>query len=164
MVREMPFYELELEIGIMLRTLRVPTKKFSVAPKVAIQFLCEDFGVIVSAILESDYAFIHKTLSEKYQDYRYIYISTFDDLTEKKDELVWTLMKGGYMKYVRMNFPRQFQRIIHEGYGNKIIKERLRRWADRPKYRFFIEENKQAQNMPTTMILSTEPAFFDYMP
>jgi hypothetical protein len=85
-------------------------------------------------------------------------------LIEKRDEIIWTLMRGGFMTYIRQNFPRQFTRLIADGFGDKIIKERLRRWADKPMYRFLIEEDIKAKEVPTTMVLSMEPAFFDYMP
>jgi len=161
---EMPFEELAAEVGISLQTLRVPTKKTSVIPDTTVQFVSEDFGTIVSVIDRADYSYVNKTVREKYPDHRYVYVSTYDNLIEKRDEIVWTLMEGGYMYYIRQNYPRQFNRLIAEGFGNKIIKERLRRWDNKPMYRFLIEENVKAKDLPTTMVLSMEPAFFDYMP
>jgi hypothetical protein len=161
---EIPFKEMEAEVGITLQSLRVPSKKFSVVPDVSVSFLCKDFGVIVSVIQRADYSFVHKTLMAQYPGYRYVYVSTFDNLIEKRDELVFTLMQGGFMTYIRQNFPRQFQNLITESLGLKIINERLKRWKDEPKNKFFIEENLRAKEVPVTMILATEPAFFDYMP
>jgi len=164
MERELPFAEMEGEIAITLRSLRVPTKKLSVVPEVSTQFVSEDFGTIVSVINRADYGYVHKTVRERYPDYRYVYVSTYDNLIQKRDEIIWALMEGGFMTYIRENFPRQFQHLITDGFGNKIIKERLRRWADKPMFRFFIEENVKARDIPVTMVLATEPAFFDYMP
>lgn len=161
---EMPFEEMEAEIAITLQTLRVPVKKVSVVTDVSVQFVSKEFGTIISVINRADYAYIHKTLLSQYPDYRYVYVSTYDNLIEKRDEIIWALMEGGYMTYIRENFPRQFNRLMVDGFGNKIIKERLRRWADKPMYKFFIDENVKAIDVPTTMILSMEPAFFDYMP
>lgn len=161
---EIPFAEMEAEVGITLKSLRVPTKKASVVPDVSVQFISEDFGTIISVINRADYGYINKTLREQYPEYRYVYISTYDNLIAKRDEIIWSLMEGGFMTYIRQNFPRQFQHLVTEGFGVKIIKERLRRWADKPMYTFLISENEKAKVVPTTMVLATEPAFFDYMP
>lgn len=161
---EISFADMEAEVAITLQSLRVPSKKVSVVSEASAQFVNEEFGTIISVIDRADYGFVNKTVKENYPDYRYVYISTYDNLIEKRDEIVWALMAGGYMTYIRQNFPRQFQRLIADGFGNKIIRERLRRWADKSMYRFLIEENVRAKDIPTTMVLSTEPAFFDYMP
>jgi len=162
--RELPFAEMEGEVAITLQSLRVPSKKTSVVKEVSTQFVCDDFGTIVSVINRADYGYINKVVKQQYPNHRYVYISTYDNMTEKRDEIIWSLMEGGFMTYIRQNFPRQFQRLITDGFGNKIIKERLRRWADKPMYKFFIEDNIKAKDVPVTMILATEPAFFDYMP
>jgi len=164
MERELPFAEMEAEISITLQSLRVRSKRIVAVPDVSVSFICDDFGTIVSVINRADYGYVNKTLNENYPDYRYVYISTYDNLIEKRDEIIWTLMQGGFMTYIRQNFPRQFQHLITDSLGNKIIRERLRRWADKPMYRFFIEDNVKAKDVPVTMILATEPAFFDYMP
>lgn len=164
MEREIPLTEMESEIGITLQSLRVPVKKLSVVSDVSVQFISDGFGTVVSVINRADYGFVSKAVREHYPDYRYIYVSTYDNLISKREEIIWTLMEGGYMTYIRQNFPRQFQHLITDGFGNKIIKERLRRWADKPMYRFLIEENVKAKDVPVTMVLATEPAFFDYMP
>ncbi|RLD67352.1 MAG: hypothetical protein DRI98_12700 [Bacteroidetes bacterium] len=161
---EIPFAEMEAEIAITLQSLRVPTKKVSVVPEASIQFISEGFGTIVSVINRADYGFVNKTVREQYPDYRYVYVSTYDSLIEKRDEIIWALMEGGFMTYIRENFHRQFQHLITDGFGNKIIRERLRRWGDKPMYKFLIEENTKAVDVPVTMVLATEPAFYDYMP
>jgi len=161
---EIPFAEMEAEVAITLQSLRVPTKKVSVVPEASIQFISEGFGTIVSVINRADYSFVNRSVKEHYPDYRYVYVSTYDNLIEKRDEIIWALMQGGFMTYIRENFPRQFQRLVTDGFGNKIIKERLSRWNNKPMFKFLIEENTKAINAPVTMVLATEPAFFDYMP
>lgn len=161
---ELKLVELESEIEIILRSLRVSFRKTSVVKEVSVQFVCEDFGVVVNAINRSDYAYINKATKENFPNYRYIYISTFDDLLEAKEELIWTLMQSGYMKFIRTNFIRQFTELVMNNFGNKIIDERLKRWGDQPKFKFFVEENKEARQLPVTMVLATDPAFFDMMP
>lgn len=165
MEREISMAELELEVGLTLSSLRVQFKKIYLIKDVSVQFVCENFGVVVSAINRADYGYVNKTVQEKFPDHRCVYVSTFDNLLEAKDEIIWVLMEGGYMKFIRMNFPRQFNDVITmQGFGNKIIDERLRRWANQPKYKFLIEENEKAKDMPATMVLSAEPGFFDHMP
>lgn len=155
---------LDSEIIITLKILRVPFKKMSVVKQISTQFLCEDFGVIVSTINRDDYTFIRDAVASTYPDYRYIFVSTQDNLIDAKDEIIWGLMKGGFMRYVRTNYPRQFNNLVLEGFGQKIINERLKRWGDRPKYKYLIEENIKSLNLPTNMIITNDPAFFDYMP
>ena len=169
MEQELPFAEMEAEIGITLQSLRVPTKKLSVEGLVLggyrlVQFKSDDFGTIVSVIQRADYGYIHEVVQRDFPGYRYVYVSTFDNLIEKRDEIIWSLMEGGYLIYIRQNFPRQFQQLITDGFGNKIIRERLRRWDNAPKFKFFIDENTEVMKIPVTMMLSREPAFFDYMP
>jgi hypothetical protein len=161
---EIPFAEMEAEIGITLQSLRVPTKKHSVVPEVSVQFRSDEFGTIISVIERADYSYVHKTLQEQYTNYRYVYVSTYDNLIEKRDEIIWALMQGGFMIYIRQNYPRQFQRLIADNFGAKIIRERLRRWDEEPKFKFLIEESLRALDLPTTMVLATEPGFYDYMP
>jgi len=164
MEREVKLIELEADIEIILRTLRVDFKKVYLVKDVSIQFVCEDFGVIVNAINRIDYSYINKVTIENFPNYRYIYISTFDNLLEAKEEIIWTLMQSGYMKFIRTNFEPQFKNLVMNNFGNKIIDERLKRWGDQPKFKFFIEENKDKRQLPVNMILATDPSFFDMMP
>lgn len=157
--------ELESEVAIMLRSLRVQFKRLHLVKDVSAQFVCDDFGLIVNAMNRADYGFVKKEVVEAMPNYRYFFISNFDNILEAKENLIWALMVGGYMKYIRFNYPRQFTELITmQNFGNRIIQERLNRFADRPKYAFFIEENEWARNVPSTMVLSKDPGFFDYMP
>jgi len=164
MEQEVKLIELESDIEITLRSLRIDFKKVYLVKDVSVQFVCGDFGVVVNAINRTDYAYINKITVENFPNYRYIYISTFDDLLKAKEEIIWTLMQSGYMKYIRVNFERQFKGLMMDNFGNKIIDERLKRWGDQPKFKFFVEENKEARQLPVNMVLATEPAFFDMMP
>lgn len=161
---KMSLETLDGEITITLRTLRVPFKRINVVKQISTQFICEDFGVIVSSINRDDYTFVRDAVAAAYPNYRYVFIATNDNLVEAKDEVIWALMQGGFLRYVRINYSRQFNNLIMEGFGQKIINERLRRWGDQPKYKFLIEENKKVLNLPTNMIITNDPAFFDYMP
>ena len=155
---------LDGEISITLQTLRVPFKKVNVVKQISTQFICEDFGVIVSIINRDDYTFVRDAVAAAYPNHRYVFVSTVDNLIEAKDDIIWALMQSGFMRYVRRNYSRQFNNLILEGFGQKIINERLRRWGDEPRYKYLIEENRKALTLPTNMIITDDPAFFDYMP
>ena len=164
MERKVELIELESDIEIILRSLRVDFKKVYLVKDVSVQFICDDFGVIVNAINRVDYVYINKVTKENFPGHRYVYISTFDDLLEAKEAIIWMLMQSGYMRFIRLNFERQFKDLMMNGFGNKIIDERLKRWGDQPKFKFFVEENKKARQLPVNMFLAEDPAFFDTMP
>jgi len=161
----MDMVELEVGIETMLRALHAPFKKVVVMKDISVQFLIEDFGVMVCGINRVDYAEINEKVNTEYPGWRLVYITTNDDLVEVRYEVIWTLMQSGYMKWIRINFPREFKNLVIEsGFGNRIIDERLKRWGDLPKHRFFIQDNISAKNTATNYVLTTEPSFFDYMP
>jgi len=156
---------LEIEIEIMLKSLKVQFRKLALSKGLSTQFVCDDFGLVVATALIEDRSYVQGYLENKLSDYRLFLITNLSNMGEERQKIVWSLMEGGYMRYVRNNFPRQFTDLITmQNYGNKIIDERLRRWDDKPAYRFFVDENTKAKTVPTTMILAIEPGFFDYMP
>lgn len=157
----------ELEVGIetMLRALHVSFKKTVLIKDISMQFMIEDFGVMVCGINRMDYSEINEKVNTEFPGWRLVYITTGEDLAEMRFEVIWTLMQAGYMKWIRINFPREFKNLVIEsGFGNRIIDERLKRWGGLPKYNFFIQDNISAKNTATNYILATEPSFFDYMP
>jgi hypothetical protein len=84
---------------------------------------------------------------------------------EKTDEIIWDLMRAGYMTWIRKNYPRQFKQLIVESnFGTKIIKKRLKIWDNEPRFRFLIEENEAALNQSAVYLLSIDPGFYDFMP
>lgn len=157
--------ELEIELDLMVHALKLNNKKTTLGRNVAVQYVVDDFGVVLCGIDRPDYKFVSETLSNRFEGYRFIYITTNDNMFEKKDEVVWDLMRSGYMKWIRTTYPREFKNLIVMGdYGSKIIRERLRLWADQPKYGFFIQDNLGAKQVPTNYILAHDSSFFDYMP
>jgi hypothetical protein len=162
----MDLKELEDYISIMLSQLRVTSKKLNLIRGISTQFVIEDFGLIICGINRIDYAQVNDTIIKNFPDWRIVYITTTDNVVEKKDEVLWNLMRCGYMKWLRYTFPRQVKSIINgpESLGQKIIKERLRIWANKPKYKFLVEDNKVALANGMLRELTTDPGFFDYMP
>jgi hypothetical protein len=162
----MDLKELEDYISIMLSQLRVTFKKLNLIRGISTQFVIEDFGLIICGINRIDYAQVNDTIIKNYPDWRIVYVTTNDNIVEKKDEILWNLMRCGYMKWLRYTFPRQIKSIINgtENLGQKIIRERLRIWADKPKYKFLINDNKIALENGMLRELTNDPSFFDYMP
>jgi hypothetical protein len=162
----MDLKELEEYISIMLNQLRVSSRVTSVMRGVSSQFIIEDFGLIICCIDRVDYAQASNSVNENFRDWRAVYITTNDDLVEVKDKILWVLMRGGYMKWLRYNFPRQVKNTLVgvDNLGRKIITERLRLWNNKPKYKFFIEDNLLALKNGVQRELVNDPSFFDYMP
>jgi hypothetical protein len=69
------------------------------------------------------------------------------------------------MKWIRLTYPRQFNKVIGlTDLGHKIIRKRLELWENKPKYKFLIEDNKDALLNSTSYVMALDPGFFDYMP
>ena len=87
-----------------------------------------------------------------------------DILEEKRMEVIWELMKSGYMHYLRTEIPRTFKElIISKGWDKKIINKRLELYGDDPKYNYWRELNKWALKESSTYVLSVDPGFFDFL-
>jgi hypothetical protein len=162
----MTLEELEELLSIVLNQLRVSARSIRILKGKACQFLIEDFGVIVCCMDRVDYTQISDVVEEKFKDWRPVYVTGNDNLPAIKDKILWALMKSGYMKWLRYNFPRQVKSLLAgtENLGQKIIEERIRIWANKPKYRFFIEDNMVALRNGILRELTNDPSFFDYMP
>jgi len=157
--------DLENEIKIMLHSFRVDAKIDRVIKNISVQFVMELFGTIVCGVNRPDYKLVADQINQDYPGYRVVYIVTDDNMLEKKDEVLWALMRGGYIKWIRMKYSRVFnESIIRGNLGNKIIDQRLRIWNGQPKYKFLIDDNEYARRNSASYILSLDPGFFDYMP
>jgi len=156
--------DLQIEVEVILYALRLNIKKLKIGQYLPDIFVVEDFGLLVIGLDKEDYTQINSKLTLEYKGYKLFYIECDDNLTEKKEELIWELMRLGYMRHIRKNYPRQFQGLISDNFGRRIIKERLRIWNDQPMYKYLIEENNLALTAPENAILARDPAFFDYMP
>ncbi len=157
---------LSLEVRIMLKALHAPFKTVNLGRELPEACLMSIFGTIVMGIDVKDYSHALSKLSTEHKGFRLFFITPADNLIEKKDELIFDLMRSGYMRYIRSTYPRQFSGLIKEyGYGRKIVTERLRIWGDLAKFQFLAEENKLAlENQAEGYIMSVDPSFYDYMP
>lgn len=162
----MDLQELESHINITLRTLMLNSKKISILKNVAVAFLVDDFGTIICGINRADYSQIDYILEEKFKGWRRVYITVQDDVQKKKYDIIWELMRGGYMKWLRESYPRQLKNTLNgpDNLGNKILQERLRIWAGRSKYTYLIEDTKSVLKYGLMRELAHNPGFFDYMP
>lgn len=161
----MNMQELITGMDHMVHALKLKAKKQVLGRDSAVQYEVADFGVVLVGINRTDYSEINEVLQNRFDGWRLIYITLDDDLNTKRLEVIWELMRSGYMKWIRLTYPRDFTNLLTSGnFGNQIIDERLRRWGDLPMFKFVIEDNKNAKKYPANMILSTDPGFFDYMP
>lgn len=161
----MSIERLSYDTGVLLGALRVPYKITNVIKNITTQFVIQDFGVVVSVFAPENYSMVDERLDSSFKGWRKIFITDSNDLNSKRYDIVWALMKSGYMKWLRFQYSAQFVNILEaDGLGNKIIAERLNRWSDLPKYKFLVQDNIIAKNTPTRQVLSKDPSFFDYMP
>lgn len=158
--------ELEQEATIILSQLRVKHRKISIMRGVSSQLIVDDFGLIICCINRVDYAQVSNAIGDQYKDWRVIYLTTNDNMLNKKYEVLWALMRGGYMKWLRYTYPRQVKSVLNgpEELGRKIMEERLRIWNDKPKYKWLVEDTRLAFKNGILRELTNDPSFFDYMP
>lgn len=158
--------ELEDRITQTLTSLKVGHRKFTAVRGISTHFVIEDFGLIVCCINRADYSQASDTLNDQFKDYRFTFVTTNDDMMETKYRILWDLMRGGYMKWLRYTHPRQVKNVLNgpENLGQRIINERLRIWADKPKYKFLIEDNRAVLKAGIVRELTNDPGFFDFMP
>lgn len=162
----MDMAELEEQIAVVLRNFFISYQKLNLVRGVSVQFIVEDFGVIVCGINRMDYVQIDDAVTNQFPDWRVVYITTHDSMMEKKYEVLWALMRGGYMRWLRFNFPRQVKNVLlgPDNLGQRIIEERLRVWGDKPKYRFLVEDNMVVLRNGLLREYTRDQGFFDYMP
>jgi hypothetical protein len=160
--------ELKANIGATLIQLKVDYKEINVIKNTAALFTVDMFGVAVCAINRKDYSLVETALKESYAGWRIVYITSQDDYNEKKFEIIWDLMRSGYLRWLRSErcSDSEFRRMMFDGgFANKLLSERIKMWGDDPKYRYFKECDVFAKGQGRiSEYLSKEPAFFDFMP
>lgn len=157
---------LESDVSIILHNFMVKHRKINLIRDISVQFIIDDFGLIVCCMNRMDYMQANEMINTQFSGWRTIFISTGDNLLEKKYEILWDLMRCGYMKWLRTTYPRQIKRVLNgpDNLGNRIINERLRIWANKPKFRYLIEDNKIAIRNGVLRELTNDSSFFDFMP
>ena len=157
--------ELEIEISILVSKLQLRTKRINLTKNTSFQFIAEDFGVVVCGMNHVDYVTVKTLVEDHLKDYKVVYVSVVDNISEKRYELIWELMTVGYMRWIRYENSHRFTNLITmENFGRKIIDERLRRFNKRPMYKYLIEQNEWAKRNAASYVLAVDPGFFDMMP
>jgi hypothetical protein len=157
--------ELESELSVMVRAFRVNYKLDRLISTISIQFVVHQFGTVITGLLGSEYKLVSDVVNQAYPDHRKVYIAHNDSLLEKKDEVLWALMRGGYIAWLRTEYPRDFKNFVtFQEFGKKIINKRLDVWAGKARYKYLIDYNTMMLNQPATYVLSIDPSFYDYMP
>ena len=162
----MDLAELEQQIGIVLTQFRVKHRVVNLVRGISSQLIVDDFGLIVCCINRVDYAQVSNAVYEQFKDWRVVYVTTNDNILEKKYDILWSLMRCGYMKWLRYTYPRQTKSVLNgtDDLGRRIIDERLRIWGDKPKYKWLVDDNRLAFQNGILRELTNDPSFFDYMP
>lgn len=162
----MSLLELEARVESMIKAFRLSFSKLVTLKGISTYFVISDFGLVVCCINRADYAQVSDNVSEQYKGWRFIYITPTDNVAKTKDEMLWALMRGGYMKWLRHYYPNQLKQILDgaDGIGKKVIEERIRIWGDKPMYKFLVEDNKSVLRNGILREYGVDPGFFDYMP
>ena len=158
----MLFDELTIEMELAFRLLKLQTnvEKYT-SEKIKI-YTIPMFGLKVYCISN----FMQQEIQKASLDInrRIFIITTTEDFKDRKELLIWELMKSGYLKWLRLTYPRQFKDlIVTQNFGHKIIDRRLKLWGNKEKFKFFIEENKSYKSA-LGYALSQDTSFFDMIP
>ena len=158
--------DLEVESSLMLKAFKVDYKIDRLIGAISFQLVVRQFGTVVTGFDSSEYKLVSDSVNQAYPDYRKVYIGHTDNMVEKKDEVLWALMRGGYISWLRQQYARDFKNLVtmHHEFGKKIINKRLDVWDNKARYQYLIEYNQAALTQPATYMLSIDPSFFDYMP
>ena len=91
-------------------------------------------------------------------------ISSNDNFEEKKMEVMWELMRSGYMHYLRTEHSNTFKQMMNfHNWDRKIIERRLELYGDDPKYNYLRGLNQWALKQSASYLLSIDPGFFDFL-
>jgi hypothetical protein len=158
--------DIEQEVYTSIAALRVTPRRVALMKGVSSQLIIDDFGVIVCCINRLDYAMVDSKVTKDYDGWEVVYVSTSDNMAEKRDEILWALIRGGYIRWLRnVLSDSQFKNLImFNNLGEKIIKKRLEIWGDKPKYRYFIEDHKAVLRFGFQREFADDPGFFDWLP
>jgi len=132
---------------------------------VAEQYAIKNFGVVVCVVDKENISFVASKLYDFFSGWRVIYVTSIEELSIKKDELLWELARSGYFRWLRLTNYRKFSSVLStSNLANKIIKKRLSIYGNKQKYNFFRQEDESALKTSTVQLLSMDPSFFDFIP
>lgn len=99
-----------------------------------------------------------------YENWRYVTIDPSDNLEEKRLEMLWKLVKGGYFHYMREVYSRTFKDMfVLRNYDKLLIEKRLETFGDKPKYNYFKQLNSEAKDLSASFVMSKDPGFYDFL-
>lgn len=162
----MSLEEIKNEIINFLKTLGIKEYELlSLGNGVAYQFVIEQFGTIFCIADVNDIGMVATSINDFFFNYRVVYITPSDELNTKQNDMLWELMRSGYMRWLRVVYPNKFRTaIVDQRLGDRILRKRIELYKDEPRYKFLREDDQEALKMSSGYILSIEPGFFDFMP
>jgi len=162
---ERTFRDLEPDIEVMLNAFRLSYQPFFFTKHLPKCYLIQEFGIIVLGLGQAQKPEMEDKLKNKFPKHIHFYIYPSDKFSTKRYWLLWELMRGGYMIYLRTNYASYITKILQQdNLARRIIEERLRIWGESPKYHYLVNLNKEALAYNPAAVLSREPGFYDYMP
>lgn len=119
-------------------------------------FVIEMFGVQV--VFNAP----HAKLNTK--DWWTVIINPDDNLEEKRYEVLWELVRGGYFHYLRTEYPNTYKKMFSMfNYDKRLVDERLRVYGSKPKYNYFRELNTALKGRAANFVMATDPGFYDFL-
>lgn len=162
----MSLIETENKVQSMLNSLMLSYSKLSAFRSQVTYYAIADFGVVIACMNRQNYAHVQVDMKSNFKDWRHVFIAVEDEIHEIKYNILWDLMRCGYMKWLRHKYPRALNKVLFgvDNLGNLIINKRLSIWKNKPKYKFLIEDNELVKKAGPLRELAHDPSFFDYMP
>lgn len=92
------------------------------------------------------------------------YVHPDYEIKKAVEKVFLALMRGGYIHYLRMNYPRTFKSIMTFEGWDKIIRDRRKEiYSKYPKYNYWLELNQLADMVPTTEAIAKDPSIYDIL-
>ena len=156
---------LKTEIKTTLVALGLKWEQLTLGHGVAEQYSVEAFGMVICVVDASNINFVANKIYEFFEGWRIIYVTSLQELGDKKDVLLWELSRSGYLKWLRLtNYQRFVSLLSTTNLANRILKKRLSIYGTKQKYNFLRQEDEAALKTSTIQILSMDPSFFDFIP
>jgi len=104
---------------------------------------------------------------EDNDDWNVVIIYPIHDQREVRENIIWSLAKGGFFHYLRNTYPNTFSQMLAgrsgEDWHKKILTKRLEKFGDKPKYNYFAELNHAYMDESSMSIISIDQGFYDFV-
>ena len=85
-------------------------------------------------------------------------------MEESRLKIVWSLVRGGYFHYLRINYKKTFNHMMHsEGWDKALSEYRKKVYKNTPKYNYFRDSNEEGIRQSPGYMMSIDPGFYDFI-